>query len=284
MHRLGLSCQRLGASEAGSSAIEYSLLVALLAALALFVWDSGRPAMQGTFARLALNGSGTAADAEASNDLRSDIGQAPSPSALTRSQSLLAPWRMPLTVVAIVISAIGLVVCRGRNPAEEKREELADTPSSLERILDKRQRMLRFLSSNTEMVFESRLSVAHLMTPRLETVPATMPIEELRRMTIDKGIHHLLVTDSTGLLVGVISDRDILSRAGKTAGEVMTANPCSVAPDSPLCGALTVLLQKRISCLPVASEGRPCGILTTTDVILALQCFIQTMEKAGAVA
>jgi CBS domain-containing protein len=121
------------------------------------------------------------------------------------------------------------------------------------------------------------------MTQRLQTISPSDSVEELKQLTAAKGIHHLLVTDAEARLLGIISDRDLLGRPGQIAADVMTANPLTVTPDTPVSAALTLLVRRRISCLPVVEGERACGIITTTDVILALQCIIQTLERVGAV-
>jgi signal-transduction protein with cAMP-binding, CBS, and nucleotidyltransferase domain len=77
----------------------------------------------------------------------------------------------------------------------------------------------------------------------------------------------------------VISDRDLLGRQGEVASDLMTPNPLTVQREALLDPAVTMLIQKRISCLPVTHEGRLCGLLTTTDVMMALQCISQVMQR-----
>jgi len=49
----------------------------------------------------------------------------------------------------------------------------------------------------------------------------------------------------------------------------------TATPDTPLNPAITFLLNENISCLPVVDDGRLCGVLTTTDLVLTLQCTLQ---------
>ncbi len=47
--------------------------------------------------------------------------------------------------------------------------------------------------------------------------------------------------------------------------------------------AVTPLLKRRISCLPVCKGRRVVGVVTTTDLIMALQCALQILQKMAAV-
>ncbi len=63
----------------------------------------------------------------------------------------------------------------------------------------------------------------------------------------------------------------------------MTGNPVSATPDMLVGPAMTLLLKRRISCLPVCEGGRVVGVVTTTDLIMALQCALQILQKMAAV-
>ncbi len=106
-----------------------------------------------------------------------------------------------------------------------------------------------------------------------EPVP---PIAELMRA---RKIRHVLVVDRTGRVLGVISDRDICRPRGKTAREVMSQPPITVSPEAEIIPAVTILLQRRISCLPVVHDEKVRGILTVTDVLIAFQALIHSLGR-----
>ena len=98
-------------------------------------------------------------------------------------------------------------------------------------------------------------------------------------------IRHLPVLDEDGnRVVGVVTQRDLfrgaLARAigyGERARrklleslvimEVMTAQPITTTPETPLAEAARVLMERKIGCLPVVENDRLVGILTEGDFV-----------------
>jgi CBS domain-containing protein len=62
----------------------------------------------------------------------------------------------------------------------------------------------------------------------------------------------------------------------------MTPNPMTVGPETPLSPAITTLITKHISSLPVVQSGKLIGVLTRSDLMLSLQCILQALQKASA--
>jgi CBS domain-containing protein len=114
-----------------------------------------------------------------------------------------------------------------------------------------------------------------------------------RRMR-DQQLPALPVTDTTGRLVGVLTEHDLLARlvprrapywwsvvfgaadqlaadcmkaVGVTVGEVMTEAPLTIAPDASLGQAATLMRQSEIGALPVVVDGACIGIVTRADVL-----------------
>jgi len=103
-------------------------------------------------------------------------------------------------------------------------------------------------------------------------------------------IRHTPVLDDDGdEVVGILSQRDLfrgaLARAigyGSHAQQkllnqlavkdVMTTDPVTTTPDTPLAEAARLMLERKIGCLPVVERGRLIGILTESDFVrLALR-------------
>lgn len=155
-----------------------------------------------------------------------------------------------------------------RNDSERPWEAEADS------LGDKRCRILRTLAQAPDALFENEVTVRQIMSTQPITVSPEARFSEIKKKMARQRLRHLLVTDGDGRLIGLISDRDLLRRNGVFAKQVMTREPIALAPDAKLVDAISLILEKRFSCLPVVEEGRLLGILTTTDLLMALQCIL----------
>ncbi len=90
-------------------------------------------------------------------------------------------------------------------------------------------------------------------------------------------VRHLLVLDGDRLC-GVVSVRDLRRLTGAMAASllvepvsrIMTDDPVTIAPDTPVATAARVLLDRRIGALPVRDGDDIVGIFTTADALEAL--------------
>jgi CBS domain-containing protein len=156
-------------------------------------------------------------------------------------------------------------------------EPAADDPGQ-RALFEKRRKILAALAADPSGLFDSRLQVRHLMTERVESIRPDAPLGSVHEKLLAGRRRHLPVCESGGRLVGIISDRD-LRKPGRRAADIMTPQPCTVTPDMLVVPAVTVLLNHRISCVPVVQGDRLCGLVTTTDLLMALQCALQSLQK-----
>ena len=130
------------------------------------------------------------------------------------------------------------------------------------------------------------MQVKDLMTRQALTIgPSDSCLEAVGRMHRAR-VRHLPVVNRDGLLVGVVTDRDlrhylfspsVFDSLGKTAvevllksvlvAEIMSRSVISVTPKEELKDAARVMLEERIGSLVVVEDGRVVGILTETDLL-----------------
>ncbi|MBV8358805.1 MAG: CBS domain-containing protein [Deltaproteobacteria bacterium] len=101
----------------------------------------------------------------------------------------------------------------------------------------------------------------------------------------DDGNFHSIPVVSGGKRVGIVTDRDLRLFAGKLAdteaSDAMTAAPPSVAPATSLHKAAQLLKVHKINSLPVIENKLLIGIITTTDVLGALNDYRPLLADLG---
>jgi acetoin utilization protein AcuB len=146
------------------------------------------------------------------------------------------------------------------------------------KLFAKRQQILALLSKDIQALFDGRMTVRHLMSTDLTTVSPSTPAATARELMRDNNVRHLLVLQDRKLL-GVISDRDLSKPGAKTARQLMTPEPITVTPASIINPAVTLMMRRRISCLPVLEGDALVGLFTTTDLMMALQCALMALQS-----
>ena len=127
--------------------------------------------------------------------------------------------------------------------------------------------------------------VEDIMTSPVECVSMDDSVEKIRDVFSQSHYHHLVVTGDSGECAGVISDRDLLRNLSpflgkmqersadvnslkRRAHQIMTRQLVAVRKNTSLRAAARVMLDHKISCLPVVDSNKRCiGIITLRDVV-----------------
>jgi CBS domain-containing protein len=121
--------------------------------------------------------------------------------------------------------------------------------------------------------------VADLMTPDRVTVEPTTSVGEVGRIMAERRFRHMLVSDETDGLLGLVSQRDLLAvlhsaepridgDADRPISELMQESVDTVRPECCAAEAARHMLRNKRSCLPVVNDGGVLvGILTEADFL-----------------
>lgn len=121
---------------------------------------------------------------------------------------------------------------------------------------------------------------AEPMTRRVFVIPPDLPLSQAWDLMCRERFRHLPVV-SGGVLVGMISDRDILVRASLEDGEVQvpdvpagkaaTAWPQVCRPDTDVRDIVRLMTEHKIDAVPVVDDDNQLvGLVTSTDLLLLL--------------
>jgi len=146
-------------------------------------------------------------------------------------------------------------------------------------------------------------TAADIMTRNVYTVTEATPIDELARAFSSKGVSGFPVLDSTGNLVGVVTESDLIHQnqrlhiptavalfdaviflgsskrleaeirrmAATRVGEIMTKGPVTVAEATPVDEVAALMAERDVDTVPVIDEsGRLVGVIGKIDVIRSL--------------
>jgi acetoin utilization protein AcuB len=113
------------------------------------------------------------------------------------------------------------------------------------------------------------------MTRNPVTITGTTTVGQALEIVEKHRLRHLPIVDEKEILVGIVSEKDLL-RASFDAPveEVMTKDVITVTEYTALEEAARIMVDRRISSLPVMRSGKLVGIVTETDLF---QIFLELL-------
>lgn len=147
------------------------------------------------------------------------------------------------------------------------------------------------------MLMEHVYTVKDLMTPCPDTIHVGATLRAVLQRMKEDNCRQLPVLDDEQRLVGIITDRDVRLAMNSplilrerwqdetlldslTAESCMTAEPITVAPETPAYQAAEMLATYKFGALPVLDGSELAGILSVTDI---LRAFVKEQrERTGA--
>lgn len=141
------------------------------------------------------------------------------------------------------------------------------------------------------------ISVDEIMTTNVYTLKPDNSVYDARCLMQEKDIRHIPVVDDANRLVGLITQRDLLSASESTlhatssdsrielekqhkVEEVMTRQVKTIDERDSLRSAAVRLRKFKHGCLPVVTAGELKGIITDTDFVGVAVHLLEQMESS----
>jgi acetoin utilization protein AcuB len=125
------------------------------------------------------------------------------------------------------------------------------------------------------------------MTAMPVTIGKDIPLKTALSMMREHRIRHIPVQEA-GKLVGVLTDRDVKLAASFESAtefkveEVMTPEPYTVTPETPLDRVVLEMAEHKYGCaIVVQGNGKVVGIFTAVDGMRVLGTTLETFYKTG---
>jgi len=180
---------------------------------------------------------------------------------------------------------------------EDLREALKELGSYVDVTEEDLKKIYALALKHARQRLATAVSVAESMTVNVVAVRKDDEIAVAIRLLSENRISGLPVIDQAGLVIGVVSEADILGAAGMESsftfkdiimrilgeplashrkgdkvGDIMSSPPITILPRADIGEAAKILSSKRIKRLPVVDDsGRLIGIISRADIVKAVQ-------------
>lgn len=113
--------------------------------------------------------------------------------------------------------------------------------------------------------------VSDFFTSPVHTVDVDTPTDVAAQRLRELGVSSLLAVTSDGRAAGVLSRTDVLSRSGGRVRDQMSQPVIAAEVGDSIAAAARTMLARRIHRVYVLAAGRPLGVLSTREVMLAVR-------------
>jgi len=112
-----------------------------------------------------------------------------------------------------------------------------------------------------------KLKVLDVMTTQVITVKENQTTQQAARLLSQYRISGLPVVNDDNVLVGVVTEYDVISKEGQRVRDIMTRAVISVGEDTDLEEVRRILVHERIKRLIVLDQGKLFGIVSRADLV-----------------
>lgn len=125
--------------------------------------------------------------------------------------------------------------------------------------------------------------VRDCMTTLVQTTHPEESIAAVREVFRRRRIRHLPVV-AAGRVIGVVTDRDVRAASDTTTVDaVMTPNPATTTPATPVEQAARIMCERKLGALPVVEGDTLVGIVSESDLLEAVTTLCSMLDPTAAI-
>lgn len=111
------------------------------------------------------------------------------------------------------------------------------------------------------------MKAREIMTRDVISIQDEATIEEAARLLARNRISGVPVVNAGGLLMGLVTEHDLISKQGRSVSEIMSKGVITVSPDTEVEQVQHLLTNQRIRRVPVVEDGKVVGIVSRSDLV-----------------
>lgn len=111
------------------------------------------------------------------------------------------------------------------------------------------------------------MKASEIMTTSVICIPDSSSVEDAARLMARHRISGLPVTNDEGMLVGLVTEHDLIAKRGRSVVDVMSRSVISVTADTEAEQVQHLLTNQRIRRVPVVRDGKVVGIVSRSDLV-----------------
>src|SRR5687768_15945129 len=111
------------------------------------------------------------------------------------------------------------------------------------------------------------MKVREIMTTNVISVQDQTTVEDTARLLASHRISGVPVVNTSGTLIGLVTEYDVLSKEGQVVADVMSRGVVSVSPDTDVEEVAHLLTSQRIRRVPVLEGDQLVGIVSRSDLV-----------------
>ncbi len=111
------------------------------------------------------------------------------------------------------------------------------------------------------------MKAREIMTRDVISILDEATVEDAARFLARNRISGLPVVNADGMLMGLVTEHDLIAKQGRQVTDIMSRSVITVSPDTEVEEVQHLLTNQRIRRVPVIEDGKVVGIVSRSDLV-----------------